>query len=119
MLAFAKQNQDFRRLILASALVDLGDSALMIVVAFWLQDVTGSNSVAAFALAAQAAPALVAPVMGLLADRFSRRRTLVLSNLVGAVNYEASEDTPDEVAAALLSQIEWHPYERAYRCFAR
>jgi hypothetical protein len=35
------------------------------------------------------------------------------------VNYEASEDTTDEVAAALLSQIEWHPYERAYRCFAR
>jgi len=28
------------------------------------------------------------------------------------VNYEAREETDDEIAAALLSQIDWHPYER-------
>ena len=30
------------------------------------------------------------------------------------VRYETSEETDDDVAAALLSQIDWHPYERPH-----
>ena len=39
---------------------------------------------------------------------------LFKSDALSGVNYETSEESDDEVAARLLSQIDWHPYERPY-----
>lgn len=52
--------------------------------AVWIKDLTGSDSAAALVFAMLGLPALLAPFLGQVADRVSRRRLLVLANLVVA-----------------------------------
>lgn len=74
----------FRRLCLAWVLTNLADSALYLMVAVWVKELTGSDGAAAMVFVMMGLPALVAPMLGQLADRVSRRRLLVVANLVVA-----------------------------------
>jgi MFS family permease len=57
------------------------DSALYLMVAVWVKELTGSDAAAALVLATMSLPALIAPFVGQIADRFPRRRLLVVANV--------------------------------------
>ncbi|HLS40669.1 MAG TPA: MFS transporter [Ornithinicoccus sp.] len=67
----------FRRLALAWVFTNLADSALYLMVAVWVKEITGSDGAAALVFALLGVPAFVAPFLGTVADRVSRRRLLV------------------------------------------
>ena len=77
-------SQTFRRLLGAWTIGNLADSALFLTLAVWTKDITGSSSAAGLVFLALGAPVLVAPLIGMLADRVRRRPLLVAANLVGA-----------------------------------
>lgn len=72
----------FPRLASAWVASNLGDSALFLMVAVWVKDLTGSDMAAGFVFVALGLPAILAPFIGMLADRMPRRRLLVANNLV-------------------------------------
>ncbi|GAA3914079.1 MFS transporter [Microbacterium invictum] len=72
----------FRRLSTAWVFTNLGDSALYLMVAVWVKEFTGSDVAAAFVFVALGLPALLAPFIGMLADRMSRKALLVANNIV-------------------------------------
>ena len=55
----------------------IGDSLMLIVLAIWVKDLTGSSGKAGLTFFFLALPALIAPLFGLLIDRV-RRRTLLI-----------------------------------------
>ncbi len=63
----------------------IGDSLMLIVLAIWVKDLTGSNGAAGLTFFFLAAPALVAPLIGMVVDRFKRRSLLVWGNLGSAL----------------------------------
>lgn len=77
--------RDFRLLLIGTALSMLGDSALIIALAVWARELTGSYSAAGFTLFALVGPSLFAPFAGLVVDRTRRRTLLVVTNLATAV----------------------------------
>jgi MFS family permease len=78
-------HQPFRRLTAAWLTTNLGDSALYLMAAVWVKDLTGSDAAAGIVFATLGLSTLLAPVMGHLVDRTSRRRLMILGNLIGAV----------------------------------
>lgn len=70
----------FRRLSLAWVFTNLADSALYLMIAVWVKELTGSDSAAALVFVMLGLPAVVAPFLGQLADRVSRRWLLVGAN---------------------------------------
>ncbi len=62
-----------------------GDSALWLVAAVWIVQLTGSVALAGLTFFFLTAPSVLAPFAGLLIDRVSRRPLLVIGNLVSAV----------------------------------
>ncbi len=81
----AWEHPAFRRLALAWVFTNLADSALYLMVAVWVKELTGSDGAAATVFVMLGLPAVVAPVLGQVADRLSRRRLLIGSNLALAV----------------------------------
>ena len=81
----AWEHPGFRRLTLAWVFTNLADSALYLMVAVWVKELTGSDSAAAVVFVMLGVPAVAAPFLGQVADRVSRRRLLVLANLVVTV----------------------------------
>lgn len=80
-----RDNADFRRLYLARLISFAGDWFLVIPLLGLVYEASGSPLAAAAVLAAQALPALVlAPVTGVVADRFDRKKILVLTDVVRA-----------------------------------
>lgn len=77
----AWEHPAFRRLTLAWVFTNLADSALYLMVAVWVKELTGSDGAAALVFVMLGLPAVVAPVLGQVADRFSRRRLLIGSNV--------------------------------------
>ena len=69
---------DFRLLFAGVFATMFGESALLLVLAIWVKDLTGSNSLAGITLFAIVAPALVAPLLGWVVDRFRRRPFLIV-----------------------------------------
>lgn len=63
----------------------VGDSLMLIVLAIWVKELTGSNSAAGLTFFCLVAPSLIAPVFGILVDRLKRRTLLIWGNLVSAV----------------------------------
>lgn len=73
----------FRRLTLAWSASNLADSALYLMLAIWVKELTGSDAAAGIVFLFLSLPALIAPVAGRLADAMSRRTLMVITN--GAV----------------------------------
>lgn len=63
----------------------LGDSLMLIVLAVWVKDLTGSNAQAGVTFFFVALPSLIAPVFGVLVDRVRRSTTLIWGNAASAV----------------------------------
>jgi predicted MFS family arabinose efflux permease len=71
----------FRQLTRAWFCANVADSALYLMLAVWVKELSGSDAAAALVFAALGLPALVSPLLGHVADRVSRRRLLAGSNL--------------------------------------
>lgn len=77
-----KRRDDFRRLFLAAVVSYLGDWFALVAVAGLVQELTGSDGATAIVFAAQMLPVFVfAPLAGVMADRFDRRRLLIAADL--------------------------------------
>jgi MFS family permease len=72
------RRRDFRRLFVGVVATMVGESALLLVLAIWVKDMTGSNSLAGLTLFMLVAPALAAPLLGWVVDRFRRKPFLVV-----------------------------------------
>lgn len=76
------RNRDFRRLFLASVISLGGDWFSFVAVADLVTEITGRPGTAAYVYAATVLPVFFAsPIAGKLADRFDRRKILVLADL--------------------------------------
>ncbi len=77
--------RDFRLLWAARLLSNLGSWLLVVAVPLYVFDLTGSTAATGAATVAETLPALLAgPVAGVLVDRWQRRRTMVVADLVRA-----------------------------------
>ena len=74
----------FRRLLAGWSVGNFADSVLYLTLAIWAKELTGSSTAAGLIFLTLAAPVLLAPVIGLIADRTSRKRLLVVGNLIAA-----------------------------------
>src|SRR4051812_22732344 len=82
----ALRQRDFRRLWLAGLISDGGDWLLLVSLPILVFQLTGSALQTSFAFLVELAPAvLLGPVAGYLADRFDRRRLLVVIAVTQAV----------------------------------
>ncbi|MCP3974507.1 MAG: MFS transporter [bacterium] len=80
------ENDDFRRLYVGRLISFAGDWFLLVPLVGLVYEASGSALAAAAVIAAQALPALLlAPVTGLAADRFDRKKIIVISDIVRAV----------------------------------
>jgi MFS family permease len=61
-----------------------GDSLMLLVLAVWVKDLTGSSGAAGLTFFFLAVPALAGPLLGLYVDRLRRRTVLLWGNLVSA-----------------------------------
>jgi MFS family permease len=75
----------FRLLFTGELASMIGDSLMLIVLAIWVKDLTGSNGAAGLTFFFLAMPALLAPLFGLFVDRFKRRTLLFWGNLCSAL----------------------------------
>src|SRR5690625_3933365 len=78
----ALRHRGFRQLSTAWVFTNLADSALYLMVAVWVKDLTGSNGAAGFVFAALGLATFLAPCLGQLAARVSRKWLLVAGNAV-------------------------------------
>lgn len=74
----------FRRLLAGWTVGNFADSVLYLALAVWAKGLTGSSSAAGLVFMVLAAPVLLAPVIGLIADRVSRKRLLVAGHAIAA-----------------------------------
>lgn len=81
----ALRDPRFRRLFAGQALSSFGDSALYLTLGIWAKTLTGSNAAAGGVFLALAAPTLLAPLAGHLADRVRRKTLLIAVNAVTAL----------------------------------
>lgn len=76
------RNRDFRRLFLASIVSLCGDWFSFVAVADLVTELTGRPGLAAFIFAATVLPIFLAsPIAGMVADRYDRRRILVIADV--------------------------------------
>lgn len=75
----------FRRLVAGWSFSNFGDSVLYLTLAIWAKDLTGSDAAAGLVFLFLGLPVFLAPFAGQVADRYSRRRLVVLSNLGAGV----------------------------------
>jgi MFS family permease len=75
---------DFRLLFGGLVASMIGESILLLALAIWVKDLTGSDGMAGATIFAIVAPLALAPVMGWIVDRFRRRQFLVVANLASA-----------------------------------
>ncbi|WP_152188831.1 MFS transporter [Georgenia satyanarayanai] len=76
----ALRRPGFRQLTVAWVFTNAADSALWLVLAVWVKDLTGSDGAAASVFVALGLPTLLAPFIGHLADRVSRKALLAAGN---------------------------------------
>lgn len=92
--------RDYRLVAAGQLLSSLGDWLLLVAAPFFVLRLTGSTLATGVALAAGTVPALlIGPVAGVFADRWDRRRTMVISDLLraGAVALMLLVHRPDQV----------------------
>lgn len=76
---------DFRLLFAGLVASMLGESVLLLALAIWVKDLTGSNGMAGATIFAIVAPMTLAPLVGWVVDRFRRRPFLIVANVASAV----------------------------------
>lgn len=74
----------YRRLLSAWTVSNIGDSALYITAGIWVKVLTGSDALAASVFLVMGIPSLLAPWIGLLADRVPRRALMLGNNVATA-----------------------------------
>jgi MFS family permease len=79
------ESANMRRYLLAMTLSTFGDTAMLVVSAIWVKQLTGSNSAAVLVQLCIWVPNFAAPFLGALVDRLPRRMLLVWSNLAMGV----------------------------------
>ncbi|CUU59631.1 Major Facilitator Superfamily protein [Parafrankia irregularis] len=79
------RNREFAFLFVGQVTSMIGESIMLIVLAIWVKELTGSSGQAGAVVLAVAAPALVAPLLGWAVDRVRRRPFLLWVNLLSAV----------------------------------
>jgi MFS family permease len=84
MLIRLLRQRDLRVLFLGQTLNMFGNSAMIITLSVWVVTLTGSPGAAGLVFVFLVLPALAAPFLGLLVDRFPRRRVLILNDLASA-----------------------------------
>jgi Na+/melibiose symporter-like transporter len=75
----------FRLLFTGQVASMIGDSVMLIVLAIWMKDLTGSSGMAGAVILAIVAPALLSPLLGWGVDRMRRRPFLIWVNAASAV----------------------------------
>jgi MFS family permease len=78
------RHRDFRLLFAGQTLSMFGDTAMLLVLAMWAKELTGSSSVAGTVFGAVVLPSLLAPFGGILIDRFRRRRVMIVVDVATA-----------------------------------
>ena len=78
------ENRGFRLLLAGQTLTMFGDLALVLVLGIWAKELTGSTGVAGAVFLALLGPMLLAPLVGVVVDRFPRRKVLILNDLFAA-----------------------------------
>lgn len=76
---------DFRLLFVAVLASMAAESVLLLALAVWVKDLTGSDGMAGATIFAIIAPMTLAPLVGWLVDRYRRRPFFVVANLGAAV----------------------------------
>jgi MFS family permease len=79
------EHRDFRFMLAAEFTSAFGDWAMFMVLAIWMQQLTGSAWRAGMVFFALALGSLAGPLGGMLADRFKRKPMMIASDLVLAV----------------------------------
>jgi MFS family permease len=79
------RNAAFRRLFAGHATSLFGDRALFVVLGIWTLDLTGSTGAGGLAFGFLAIGGFAAPIAGVIADRFPRRRVLITNDLAAAL----------------------------------
>jgi MFS family permease len=79
------KHRDLRLLLAGQTLSMFGDTAMLLVLAMWAKQLTGSSSVAGSVLAALVLPSLLAPFGGIVIDRFRRRTVMIVTDLASCV----------------------------------
>ncbi|MGY0003127.1 MFS transporter [Micromonospora sp. I033] len=77
-------NRDAGRYLAAVLVSGFGTAAMLLVAGIWVKDLTGSSSLAGLVTLGTWGPTLVAPLIGVLADRFRRRPLLTALHLAMA-----------------------------------
>ncbi len=77
--------RDARVYLAGQSLSLLGDTALWLALGIWAKDLTGSSGAAGLVIFCIAAPLLLSPLSGMLADRVRRRSLLLAVNLATLV----------------------------------
>jgi hypothetical protein len=75
----------FRLLLAGQTLTMFGDLALVLVLGIWAKELTGSTAVAGSVFLALLLPMMLAPLVGVVVDRFPRRKLLIANDLATAV----------------------------------
>lgn len=79
-------DRNMRVLFIGQSMNMLGNSGMLIVLGIWVKDLTGSSGAAGLIFLLLGATPFLAPVAGLLVDRFPRRLTLIVNDVAtGAV----------------------------------
>ena len=78
------RDRGFQLLLGGQTLSLFGSSALFLVLAIWVKDLTGSNSAVGLLFTLMALPAIASPLFGVAIDRFPRRRLMIVTDLVMA-----------------------------------
>jgi hypothetical protein len=76
---------DFRQLFAGLFFSMTAESILLLALAIWVKDLTGSNGLAGAAIFAVVAPIVFAPLLGFMVDRFRRKPFLVVVLLLSVV----------------------------------
>ena len=78
------RDRSFRLLWLGQTLSAFGDYAMFLAIGIWAKELTGSNAAAGLTILPFAIPALFGPALGIVADRFPRRRVMIATDLTAA-----------------------------------
>jgi Na+/melibiose symporter-like transporter len=74
-----------RRYLWGQSVSILGDTALWLALGIWVRELTGSSAEAGLTFFFLAAPAVIGPVWGTIADRYPRRRILFIGNIASGL----------------------------------